>query len=244
MNPTRKRRLWLVLAVVAAAALATTLIALALQRNAQRLREKLSYCTWREVPGLLGRLFQMEREMARERQRVGNLIASNTGIEGFIQPYGARSFDQPSLCPASWSCFGPGATIAAVERSLADSRPEKEARAPYLLAILGEAYQHDWKNPLAQKTLEEALSRLPTAEVKLRNRCQAVLARALSDQGKRSESLHYVQALMDSDPSQLRACQLALPISIESDGGRAASQARDWLYSSPRCQHSKGAFVL
>ncbi len=33
MNPTRKRRLWLVLAVVAAAALATTLIALALQRN-------------------------------------------------------------------------------------------------------------------------------------------------------------------------------------------------------------------
>ena len=33
MNPTRKRRLWLVLAVVAAAALATTLIAMALQRN-------------------------------------------------------------------------------------------------------------------------------------------------------------------------------------------------------------------
>ena len=31
MNPTRKRRLWLVLAVVAAAALATSLIALALQ---------------------------------------------------------------------------------------------------------------------------------------------------------------------------------------------------------------------
>ena len=33
MNPTRKRRLWLVLAVVAAAAIATTLIAMALQRN-------------------------------------------------------------------------------------------------------------------------------------------------------------------------------------------------------------------
>ena len=33
MNPTRKRRLWLVLAVVAAAATATTLIAMALQRN-------------------------------------------------------------------------------------------------------------------------------------------------------------------------------------------------------------------
>ena len=33
MNPTRKRRLWLVLALVAAAAVATTLVALALQRN-------------------------------------------------------------------------------------------------------------------------------------------------------------------------------------------------------------------
>ena len=33
MNPTRKRRLWLVLAVAAAAAIATTLIAMALQRN-------------------------------------------------------------------------------------------------------------------------------------------------------------------------------------------------------------------
>jgi cytochrome c-type biogenesis protein CcmE len=33
MNPTRKRRLWLVLAILAAAALATTLVALALQRN-------------------------------------------------------------------------------------------------------------------------------------------------------------------------------------------------------------------
>jgi cytochrome c-type biogenesis protein CcmE len=33
MNPTRKRRLWLVLAVVAAAGIATTLIAMALQRN-------------------------------------------------------------------------------------------------------------------------------------------------------------------------------------------------------------------
>lgn len=33
MNPVRKRRLWLVIAIVAAAALATTLVAMALQRN-------------------------------------------------------------------------------------------------------------------------------------------------------------------------------------------------------------------
>ncbi|WP_226468459.1 cytochrome c maturation protein CcmE [Luteimonas panaciterrae] len=33
MNPTRRRRLWLILGVVAAASLATTLVVLALQRN-------------------------------------------------------------------------------------------------------------------------------------------------------------------------------------------------------------------
>ncbi len=33
MNPTRKRRLWLIVAIVAAAAIATTLVAMALQRN-------------------------------------------------------------------------------------------------------------------------------------------------------------------------------------------------------------------
>lgn len=33
MNPTRRRRLWLVLAIVVAAAIATALVALALQRN-------------------------------------------------------------------------------------------------------------------------------------------------------------------------------------------------------------------
>jgi tetratricopeptide (TPR) repeat protein len=216
----------------------------ALQRNAQRVREKLSYSNWKETPPLLFQLWQWERQMARERQRVANLVATHTGIEGFLQPYGARALDQPSLAPASWSCFGTGATIASARRSLASKKPEMEARRPYLLAILGEAYLHDWNSKQAQITLEEALVQLPGSEVKLRNRCQAVLARTLSQQGRHSEALHYLQTLMDSDPSQLRACQLGLPISIESDGGRAANQARNWLYNSPRCQRANGAFVL
>ena len=216
----------------------------ALQRNMQRLREKLSYCSWKETPANLVKLVQMERQISRDRDKVANLVASNTGIDGFLQPFGARALDQPSLSPASWDCFGPGAIIASAQRSLASKKPEMEARRPYLMAILGEAYLHDWDAEQAQKYLEDALAQLPSAEVKLRNRCQAVLAKTLTQQGRRLEALHYVQALMDSDPSQLRACQLGLPIMIESDGGRAATQARNWLYNSPRCQRAKGAFVL
>lgn len=220
------------------------LYALALQRNAQRLREKLSYCTWKETPGNLARLWQMERQIGRERQKVANLVVTNTGLAGFIQPFGARALDQPSLSPACWSCFGPGATIAAVRRSLADPKPEMTARRPYLLAILGEASFYDWNDKDAQENLEQAMVQLPAAEVKLRNRCQAMLAKTLTRQSKNNEALHYLQTLMDSDPSQLRACQLRLPIAIESDGSRAAAKAAAWLRNSPRCIFANGAFVL
>jgi len=220
------------------------LYSLALQRNIQRIREKLSYAAWKEVPGLLVKLLGMERQVGRERERVANLVASNTGIDGFLQPYGAKALDQPSLSTACWTCFGPGAVIASVERSLAVTKPEMEARKPYLLAILGEAYLYDWRVTDCQRQLEEAIKLLPAAEVKLRNRCQAVLVKALTQQGKLSEAMHYLQVLMDTDPSQLRACQVSLPITIESDGGRAANQARSWLYSSPRCHKAGGGFVL
>ncbi|MFN8613275.1 MAG: tetratricopeptide repeat protein [Vulcanimicrobiota bacterium] len=220
------------------------LYSLALQRNLQRTREKLSYASWPETPALVVKLVSMERQVRRERERVANLIASNTGIDGFIQPYGARALDEPSVSTAVWSCFGAGAVIAAVERSLKVDKPEMEARKPYLTAILGEAYYYDWRVNDAQTTLEEAIKILPAAEVKLRNRCKAVLVRVLNQQGKYSEAMQLLQALMDTDPSQLRACQVALPIQIETDGGRSANLARNWLYASPRCQKSGSGFVL
>ncbi len=220
------------------------LYSMALQRNIQRTREKLSYAAWKEMPGLLFKLVAMERQVARERERTANLIASNTGIDGFIQPYGAKALDSPSMSTACWTCFGPGAVIAAVERSLKMEKPEMAARKPYLTAILGEAYLYDWRVADCVEQLQEALKTLPVAEVKLRNRCRAVLARALTQQGKRTEAMGYLQSLMDTDPSQLRACQVALPINIESDGSPAANSARNWLYASPRCQRVSGGFTL
>ena len=216
----------------------------ALQRNIQRVREKLSYVAWKEVPGLLVKLFSMERQVARERDRVANLIASNTGVDGFLQPYGAKALDSPSFSTAVWSCFGPGAVIASVERSLKLDKPEMAARRPYLTAVLGEAYLYDWRVADSQKSLEEAIKNLPAAEVKLRNRCKAVLVKALNQQGRRSEAMSYLQSLMDTDPSQLRAVQVALPVSIETDGSESTNSARKWLYASPRCQRASDGFVL
>jgi hypothetical protein len=49
---------------------------------------------------------------------------------------------------------------------------------------------------------------------------------------------------MQTDPSQLRACQLALPLSIETDGTSLALRARRYLYQSPRCRSAQASFVL
>ena len=64
MNPTRKRRLWLVLALVAAAAIATALVALALQRNVAYL-----YTPSEVLRGEAG---------AHARFRLGGMVAANS----------------------------------------------------------------------------------------------------------------------------------------------------------------------
>lgn len=218
--------------------------AYALQMTGQRIREKLSFCSWSEVPAQLAELLRVERRLSESRARVANLVVSRTGVFGLIQPYGARSLDQPSLSPLFWSFFGPGPTIAAVEASLQSPKPEMKARHPYLLAIAGEAYHHDFKQAEAMQALQQAVRDLPTAEIKLRHRCEAIIVRILLQRGERREAIRSIQQLMDKDPSQLRACEIALPVQIESDGGRAANQARTWLGRSPRCARARDGFIL
>jgi cytochrome c-type biogenesis protein CcmE len=64
MNPTRKRRLWLVLALVVAAGIATALVALALQRNVAYL-----YTPSEVLKGEAG---------ANARFRLGGMVAANS----------------------------------------------------------------------------------------------------------------------------------------------------------------------
>ena len=64
MNPTRKRRLWLVLALVVAAGIATALVAMALQRNVAYL-----YTPSEVLKGEAG---------AHARFRLGGMVAANS----------------------------------------------------------------------------------------------------------------------------------------------------------------------
>ena len=64
MNPTRKRRLWLVLSLVVAAGIATALVALALQRNVAYL-----YTPSEVLKGEAG---------AHARFRLGGMVAANS----------------------------------------------------------------------------------------------------------------------------------------------------------------------
>lgn len=69
MNPVRKRRLWLILALVVAAALATTLVALALQRNVAYL-----YTPAEVLRGNAGETVSS----GAARFRLGGMVAANS----------------------------------------------------------------------------------------------------------------------------------------------------------------------
>ena len=75
MNPTRKRRLWLVLALVVAAAIATALVAMALQRNVAYL-----YTPSEVLKGEAGE---------RARFRLGGMVAAGSfhRAEGSMQAH-------------------------------------------------------------------------------------------------------------------------------------------------------------
>jgi cytochrome c-type biogenesis protein CcmE len=78
MNPARKRRLWLILALVLAAALATTLVALALQRNVAYL-----YTPAEVLRGSAGETVSS----GVARFRLGGMVAANSfkRAEGSMQ---------------------------------------------------------------------------------------------------------------------------------------------------------------
>ena len=213
------------------------LYAIALERTLERCRERLAYCSWREWPKVWSEFAQEEQQLLQVRRRVANLVAAGTGLRDFLLPYGARSLDKPPFVSNGWAFFGCGPTLAA-------AAPSPGPRQPYLQAVRGEALAHSWNSKDAGSTLEAALSGLPSIEVKLRLRCQAVLAGWLNRQGRHSEALQYIQVLMQSDPSQLRACALALPVDIQTDGSSQALRARRYLYNSPRCRFAKASFVL
>ena len=69
MNPVRKRRLWLILALVVAAALAATLVALALQRNVAYL-----YTPAEVLRGSAGETVSS----GEARFRLGGMVAANS----------------------------------------------------------------------------------------------------------------------------------------------------------------------
>jgi cytochrome c-type biogenesis protein CcmE len=76
MNPTRKRRLWLVLALVVAAGIATALVALALQRNVAYLY------TPSEVLTAARRAVRRPGALPPRRHGRGGLVHARAGLDG------------------------------------------------------------------------------------------------------------------------------------------------------------------
>jgi cytochrome c-type biogenesis protein CcmE len=95
MNPVRKRRLWLIVALVVAAALATTLVALALQRNVAYL-----YTPVEVLRGSAGE----NVSSGEARFRLGGMVAAHSfkRVDGSMQVH-FRVTDGDAELPVSYT---------------------------------------------------------------------------------------------------------------------------------------------
>ncbi len=222
----------------------------------QRKLEERSFSDWQQWPSLSWQLFQLSRRQTLSQAQASSLIALDSGLKGFLKPYGSISLDRPWLLPATVSVFGPGPIQAAVQQRLKDLDAQKDelatpvdgasfdpqAERPYLLAVSSEALNAQGDYPQAEKLLNQCLEVLPPREAGLRHRVQANLIVSLEGQSKNQEALHYYQRIMESDPSLLRQLGLRLPIQWSSSGS-LGDVAAGRLAGSPRFREQRSAFA-
>lgn len=222
----------------------------------QRKLEERAYSDWRQWPGLSWQLLQLSRRQSLSQAQASSLIALESGLRGFLKPYGPVSLDRPWLLPATVSVFGPGPIAAAVQQRLDDLESKKnesttpvedssydpKAEKPYLLAVSCEALNAQGAYAQAETLLNQCLELLPPREACLRHRIQANLIVSLEGQSKNQEALHYYQRIMESDPSLLRQLALRLPIQWSGNGSQAETAAGR-LAGSPRFRDQRSAFV-
>lgn len=150
---------------------------------------------------------------------------------------------RPNLRGATdWAAWNTGGLINVVgtgvmKRALAEAR-QRDAAFPeataYLDSLSGEVAFREGQLTEAERLAESALAALPREEALLRFRTQAFRADALSRLGRLAEARPLYQEVLQKFPSVLRILDVALPVSLSTDGSALARAAEKRLRSSSR----------
>lgn len=216
-----------------------------LKMERERYAEHLSWCTWQDWFVLQAAKLENERELWSTTSRIASVILGNDRIDWTLRPYAIDGYRLLEWYrPALHEVLGEGVVSVAVKRLLERQDEVGLRERPYLLAALGEADAARGFPARAIENLTAALRSLPTAEVLLRSRVVGLLAQCYARQGDTPQSLACLRQVMEKDPHVVRALDLALPVTLETDGSPAATIAASMLRHSPRFEVTGSGFTI
>jgi tetratricopeptide (TPR) repeat protein len=179
----------------------------------------------------------------RSRRRARALVNDERTLVSSFRPSMVGSVSAPDWMTSELvDAVGPG--IAAVAaRQARDTETAPEA-VPYLTATEAEiAFQRgQMSEALAAAT--RALDTLPHAEVLIRARTAALAGAAAFATGDDQRATAFYERALQLDPGVLRARRLALPVTVQSEGGAVADQVASFVRRSPRFSPQAGGFVV
>ena len=186
---------------------------------------------------------QLGLQAWRSERRAASLFASFEVLQNRVRPYAPLDVHIPEwLEPELVGLIGTGVMSEVLEQ--AKSNGAFQLNDGYYYAYLNEIGAIDGDDREAIDAGEQAIARLPAAEVMLRARVAANMANAYREQGNSQEALTHYQQAYSQDPSIIRRLGISLPATIVSDGSQLAEMAMNYLKSSPRFDVIDSGFVL
>lgn len=215
-----------------------------LRLRGECLAEEASWAAAKEWPRLAWERAETAARGWAARERAGALTVQNGWLRQSLRPFCYDAVDvmvwnQPEFVRT----VGAGVVGSEVNRILASRYPGKEGEEPFLRLLLGESLMRRGRSS-ARAQLEIAIRTLPSSEVLLRARAEALLGQACEEGGDFPAALRHYQGALSHHPGILRALGVALPVRVEVSGGPAAKAAGKSLRASPRFEERGAGFIL
>ena len=215
----------------------------ALQLRRERLREEAGLAGIRDWFTTILERLKIRREMWAADRRLNALLMRHNRLSWMLRPYAPDSTAVEWLRPGLRGSLKNGPVQAELTRLLARQGLPADRERPYLQAAFGETLTARAAYAAALPYLRSAHTGLPTEEVLLRARVEALIARAYERLGEAESAAVAYRNAMERDPGVLRALNLSLPVIFVNDGSAAAGRAVRFLKKSPRFHKGHG-FLL
>ncbi|MBM3462406.1 MAG: tetratricopeptide repeat protein [Armatimonadetes bacterium] len=210
-----------------------------LKTRSERLGEQASWSSALDWAKLWPTRWEVDAQMRQASTQIAALLSRGESLDVFLRPHHVDSVAPTWLIPSLGPALGPGVIAVEAARVMLDPSPEAARLKGFMLATRGECRvdQHAWQDALDD--LNEAAQTLPSGELLLRARVEALQAAASEGVGDFPGAMSHWQRVMGMDPGVVRRLGLSLPVEIQGHG-----EAVSLLAGSPRFRQVSGGFRL